>query len=63
MTSQISTKLTAAQPLLESTYKWVFVIGAVVAAGFGLADILGLGSSIAEAAPPPRTPTDSGGPE
>jgi hypothetical protein len=56
MTSQISTKLTAAQPLLESTYTWVLVIGAVVAAGLGLADILGLGTTIAEAVPP-RTPT------
>jgi hypothetical protein len=70
MTSRINTQFVSAlidarirrtgQWLPESTSKRVLLIVAVVAAGLGLADLLGLGAAIAEAGLPPKTPTGTG---
>jgi len=57
MTSQISTKLTAAQLLLGSIATRAPAIAAVVAAGLGLADLPGVPPAPAEAGLPPPTPT------
>jgi hypothetical protein len=70
MTSQLNAQLARVliDARLRSTMQWVLeptskrallIVGGVIA-GLALADLLAFGAAIADAAPPPKTPTGPG---